>query len=138
MTSKTLIVLTGVVLTLATAAAGYAQPKAPAPSVTFSTKPAPAAAGATTFTVVVKDAAGKPVTGADVAVEFVMPAMPMMKMPEMRNTTMLKAPEDAKVAATGTYVGAGQIMMAGTWNVTVKVKRDGKEFVEKKLTVIAK
>jgi RND family efflux transporter MFP subunit len=62
------------------------------------------------------DAAGKPVTDAQVRAAFQMPAMPAMNMPEMRNGTDLKW--------TGSdYVGPIQIMMAGGWNVTVEARR---------------
>ena len=60
----------------------YAQTK---PTVTLSTRPSPPATGDTTFTVTVKAPNGKPVTGGDVTVELVMPAMPSMNIPEMRN-----------------------------------------------------
>jgi nitrogen fixation protein FixH len=80
----------------------------------------------------VKGADGKPVTGADVSVLFVMPAMPAMKMAEMRNEVKLKP------AGAGTYAGSGNVMMAGKWNVTVSVKRGGKELGQKKLTLTAK
>ena len=118
------------------AAAGQA--KAPAPTVTLQTKPSPPAMGKTDLTVTVKAADGKPVTGADVIVEFVMPAMPAMKMAEMRNKVTLKPAADAKLAAAGTYTGTGQIMMSGTWNTTVTVKVNGKDYAELKQTLNAK
>jgi hypothetical protein len=82
--------------------------------------------------VMVTGSDGKPVSDADVSVVFVMPAMPAMKMAEMRNEVTLKP------AAAGTYTGTGQVMMAGKWNVTVRVKRAGKEIGQKKLTLTAK
>src|SRR5262245_1564339 len=60
------------------------------PTVTLTTQPSPAAAGVTTFTVMAKDAAGKPITGDDVIVELQMPPMPSMKMGEMKNKVTLK------------------------------------------------
>src|SRR5437773_1976526 len=84
--------------------------KKPEASITLTTKPTPAAAGDATFTVTAKDATGKPITGADVSVEFVMP--PMGSMGEMKNKTALKPSTDPKLAADGTYAGNGQIMMA--------------------------
>jgi len=110
--------------------------KKPEPTITLTTKPTPAAAGETTLTVTAKDASGKPITGADVSVEFVMP--PMGVMAEMKNKVALKPATDPKLAAEGTYVGTGQIMMAGKWNVTVDVRLAGKSVAEKKLTVTAK
>ena len=77
--------------------------KKPEATITLTTKPTPPAAGETTFTVTAKDADGKPITGADVSVELVMP--PMGAMGEMKNTVALKPSTDPKVAAEGTYVG---------------------------------
>ena len=110
--------------------------KKPEPTITLTTKPAPPAAGETTLTVVAKDATGKPITGADVSVEFVM--SPMGSMGEMKNKVALKPSSDPKLAAEGTYAGTGQIMMAGKWNVMVDVRVGGKSVAEKKLTVTAK
>jgi hypothetical protein len=95
-------------------------------------KPTAVKTGDNQFEVLVTGADGKPVSDADVSVVFVMPAMPAMKMPEMRNEVALKP------AAAGTYTGTGQVMMAGKWNVTVKVKRGGKEIGRKTLTLTAK
>ena len=78
------------------------------------------------------DLAGKPVTDADVSLLFVMPAMPAMKMPEMRNEVKLTS------AGGGAYTGTGPVTMAGTWTVTVSVKQGGKEIGQKKLTLTAK
>jgi hypothetical protein len=112
-----------------------AQAKPPAPSVTLSTKPTPPVAGETTFSVTVKGPDGKPVTGAEVTVELVMPAM---KMAEMRNKVTLKPAVDPKESAAGIYTGSGQVMMAGKWNVTVAVKVSGKDYAELKQTLTAK
>jgi hypothetical protein len=114
------------------------QTKAPAPTVTLATKPSPPATGQTTFTVTVKAPDGKPVIGADVSLELVMPAMPAMKMAEMRNKVALKPAADPKLAAAGTYTGSGQVMMAGAWNVTVTVKLNGKDYAELKQTLTTK
>jgi hypothetical protein len=89
-------------------------------------------AGANEFEVMVKGADGKPVSDADVSVLFVMPAMPAMKMAEMRNEVKLKP------AGSGMYKGPGNVMMAGKWNVTVSVKRGGKEVGQKTLALTAK
>lgn len=62
---------------------------------------------------------GKPITGATVTVTVVMPAMPSMSMPEMRNSFPLAASSD------GSYSGKGTIPMAGSWNVTVDAIRNG-------------
>jgi RND family efflux transporter MFP subunit len=76
----------------------------------------PQGARQNTVHVTLTDAAGKPVTDAQVRASFQMPAMPAMNMPEMRNGTELKW--------TGSdYTGPIQIMMAGGWNVTIEARR---------------
>lgn len=115
----------------------YAQPKPAAPTITLSTKPTPPVSGDNDFAVTVKDAKGKPVTGADVSVLLVMAAMPSMNMAEMKNTIALKAVSE-KPADAGKYSAKGQVPMAGKWNVTVSIKVAGKDYAEKKLTLTAK
>ena len=70
-------------------------------------------------------------TGADVSVLLFMPAMPAMKMAEMRNEVKLTH------AGAGKYTGTGQVMMKGIWTVTVSVKENGAEVSQKKLTLTA-
>jgi nitrogen fixation protein FixH len=80
-------------------------------------------AGQDKFEVTIKDAAGKPVTDVDVSLQLTMAAMPTMK-----SEVKTKLEE-------GKYTGTGQMSMAGAWNVTVTVKKDGKQIAEKKSTV---
>ena len=112
-------------------------PAKPAATITLTTKPTPPVSGNNDFMVTVKGPDGNPVVGADVSVLLVMPAMPSMKMPEMKNTIALKAAE-GNAAAEGKYTGRGQVPTAGKWNVTVSVKVGGKDFAEKTLTFTAK
>jgi hypothetical protein len=56
-------------------------------------------AGDNQFEVMVKGADGKPIAAADVSVVFVMPAMPAMKMAEMRNDVKLKPSGDGMYRA---------------------------------------
>jgi hypothetical protein len=111
--------------------------KAPEIAVTLTTKPSPPVSGSNELTVTVTAPDKTPVTGADVSVTFLMPAMPAMKMGEMKNTVALKSVSD-KPEDAGKYTGKGQIMMAGTWNVTVSVKVKDQEVASKKLTLTAK
>lgn len=67
------------------------------------------------------DPAGKPIADARVTVTLVMPAMPSMNMPEMKNQFQLQW-----TPATQTYVGKGQPPMSGTWNVVIEATKDGK------------
>jgi YtkA-like len=98
--------------------------------VTLTTEPSPARTGDNTFNVMVMSG-GKPITDADVSVELFMAAMPAMKMPEMRNTVPLKH------EGGGRYSGAGNVMMAGSWDATVTVKRGDQVLAAQKLPVTA-
>jgi nitrogen fixation protein FixH len=102
-----------------------------APDITFKSDPDPVKTGENTFEVMVMQD-GKPVDDAAVSAEFYMPAMPQMKMPEMRMKT------DLAPAGNGVYRGTGQVAMAGNWDVTVIAMRGGQELATKKLTVTAK
>ena len=130
--TRRFVVGAAVALIVAAAAHAGAQTQKPAFDITLKTTPNPPVTGKNTVEVSVKDAAGKPVTDADVSATFFMAAMPTMKMPEMKNTVALKHVKD------GTYSGAGQVMMAGNWDVTVSVKRGGKEIGSRKFPVTAK
>ena len=70
--------------------------------------------------------------GADVGVQFFMAAMPTMNMPAMKNDIKLTG------AGGGIYRGTGPVMMAGTWDVTVRVKQAGHAIGTKALTLTAK
>ena len=71
-------------------------------------------------------------TDADVSVVFYMAPMPTMNMPAMQT--------DAALSHTGggVYRGAGDVMMAGRWDVTVLVSRDGKRLDSRVLTLVAR
>ena len=60
-----------------------AQPESQAADITFKSDPDPVKTGENTFEAMVMQN-GKPVDDATVSAEFYMPAMPAMKMPEMR------------------------------------------------------
>ena len=76
----------------------------------------PVGAKENTMHVTVEDSAGKPVSDAQVHVTLTMPAMPEMKMPEMKNA--------ADLPWTGSdYSAPVQVTMAGGWNVEVEAKR---------------
>lgn len=72
------------------------------------------------FSATLNDAAGKPIPDAKVKVTLVMPAMPAMNMPEMRNSFELPW-----MAGHGMYMGQGNVPMAGPWNVTVEATKGG-------------
>ena len=79
-----------------------------------------------------RDTKGQLVTDAEVAVQLFMPAMPTMNMPAMRNEVTLPP------VGGGVYRGRGQVIMAGRWDVTVAVTRDGKPLGRRQFAVVAK
>jgi hypothetical protein len=125
------LIATAVSVLAVASAAAQAKPKSKGLDIMLM-QPKEVKSGANDFEVMVKGADGKPVSDADVSVLFVMPAMPAMKMAEMRNDVKLKP------SGPGMYMGPGNVMMAGKWNVTVIVKKNGKEVGQKKLALTAK
>ena len=101
-------------------------------NISFRSEPDPPMTGENRFEVTVQQANGEPVRDAVVSVGFYMPAMPEMKMPEMRNEVKLTSAGDGK------YSGTGQVTMAGKWEVTVIARRNGQEIGTRKLTMVAK
>ena len=99
--------------------------------ISFTSTPTPPKTGENTFEVMVMDQSGQPVTDANVSVEFYMAAMPSMNMAEMRNRV------DLAHESGGRYQGTGNVMMAGGWDVTVRVNRDGQEVDSETLSVTA-
>jgi hypothetical protein len=89
-------------------------------------------AGINSVAVMVRDQSGKPVTNGDVKVTYSMAAMPSMNMPEMRDSFPLAHRKN------GTYGGDVNLSMAGTWQVTVAVSRNGQAVASKEFSVIAK
>jgi RND family efflux transporter MFP subunit len=72
------------------------------------------------FHVNLTDASGKAIADARVTVTLIMPAMPSMNMPEMKNSFELPW-----MAGRQMYVGKGQPPMAGTWTVLVVATKSG-------------
>ena len=99
--------------------------------ITLTSVPAQPKVGNNTFEATVTGADGKPITDAEVTAMFYLAAMPAMKMPETKNTVTLKHEKE------GRYAGTGQVVMAGQWNVTVTVKRAGKEIGSRKFPISA-
>ena len=100
--------------------------------IAFRAQPDPPTTGENVFEVTVKDRSGQPVSDADVSVQLFMPAMPTMNMPAMRNE--VKLPH----AGGGVYRGPGQVLMAGTWDVTVTVTRAGQQIGSRKFPLLAR
>ncbi|MBI4262931.1 MAG: FixH family protein [Acidobacteria bacterium] len=100
--------------------------------ITFRSQPDPPRMGDNTLEVSVRDASGQPVPDADVSVTFFMAAMPTMNMPAMRSEAKLPP------AGGGVYRGAGQVMMAGRWDVTVTVTRGEQRLGSEQFSLVAK
>lgn len=77
----------------------------------------PPVVGDNNVSIEIKDSSGKYVTDAKVRVEYSMPAMP--GMPAMHSK------EEATVSGN-TYKAVMSLSMAGSWNVALKIKKDGK------------
>jgi len=100
--------------------------------IALASDPNPPKSGENRFAVTVKQADGSPFTDGDVKAVFSMPAMPSMNMPAMKS--------DAALAhdSGGLYRGPGQLGMAGTWDVTVSVSRNGQEVGNRRFSLVAK
>jgi hypothetical protein len=95
------------------------KPKPSGAKITLMVEPNPPKGAADNmFHVSLVDADGKAIPDAEVTVTLVMPAMPSMSMPEMRNS--FKVP-----FMSGMYMGKGNVGMAGSWNVSIEAKRNG-------------
>lgn len=90
-------------------------------TLTLTTKPSPLGLGQNLFEVIVKDAKGRPVTDAEIALLLLMPADPKTKHPEMRTEGTLNN------VGGGKYNGIAIVTMAGDWDVTVTATQKGKE-----------
>lgn len=109
----------GVVVVLALVFALSAAAQSRSATLTLTTKPSPLGLGQNLFEVSVKDAKGQPISNATVALLLLMPADPKTKHPEMRTEGTLNT------VGAGKYSGIAIVTMAGKWDVTVTVRRDG-------------
>lgn len=100
-------------------------------TVRFGTDPNPPRSGDNDAVITVHQN-GTAVRDAAVSVRFYMPAMPSMNMPAMHTDTQPALQPD------GTYRGTFNLVMAGTWNVSVTVSHEGQEQGVVEYTVIAK
>ncbi len=100
-------------------------------TIEFRSQSDPPKFGDNTFEVTVRKD-GAAVTDATVTVTFSMPAMPTMNMPAMSTGVTLTH------AGEGTYRGAIQLSMAGTWTVMINATRAGAELGTQRFSVVAK
>lgn len=77
----------------------------------------PPVVGNNNMEVVLKDGSGKEVTDARLAVDYGMPAMPGMPAMNYKTNAMLHG---------NMYHAVMNLSMSGSWNVTIKISRQGK------------
>jgi len=111
-------------------ATGVATPQGQA-NIDYSSIPPTPYTGTNTFRVKLTGSDGSPVSGAQVTVTFLMPAMPAMGMAAMRDVFTLSD------KSGGLYEGPGNIKMGGTWQVTVLATKNGQTIAQKHLSVMA-
>ncbi len=97
----------------------------------LTTQPDPPRKGNNIFRVKLTDDAGSPMPGAQVNATFFMPAMPAMGMAAM------KASFDLADKGGGLYEGSGELGSAGTWQVTLTAKKNGREIGARHFTLNA-
>lgn len=97
----------------------------------LSTQPSPPQKGNNTFRVKLTDAAGKPISGAQVTVTLFMAAMPAMGMAAMR--TVVQTSDKGG----GVYEGIGSLGSGGTWQVTLTAAQNGQTIAYKQVNVDA-
>ncbi len=100
--------------------------------IDLTTRPDPPRAGDNTVEVLVREPGGAPVTDATVTMALFMPAMPSMNMPAMRNQVALLW------AGGGLYRGQADVGMAGRWDVTIVVSRDGRTIGRVSRAIVAR
>ena len=77
----------------------------------------PPVTGINKMTVAIKDAVGKTVTDATVAIDYGMPAMPGMGAMNYKTQAILKGEN---------YLATINFSMAGPWSINIKINRGGK------------
>ncbi len=105
--------------------------RGPQPKITLVTRPTPARQGSNFLRVTLTDPQGKPMDGARVSVDFLIPPMPAMGMAGQRVHSVLKA------SASGVYEGTVMLPASGAWQVTVVARRDGRVIASRQLSLEA-
>ena len=95
-------------------------------TLTLSTQPEKTKAGENTLRLKIIDKSGKPVTDAQVSFHYTM-AMPGMALSKA----------EAKHSKDGLYETKANFAMAGTWDVTVSVRRPGQKEIQEKFNLTA-
>jgi len=98
-------------------------------SIDFTSAPSPLRTGSNTVRITVNGPDGKPINGLQATVTLFMPGMPEMGMAAMHAAATLAD------QGGGNYQGKLDLPMGGTWQMTVRVLRNGQAMATKKLSV---
>src|SRR6185437_8435181 len=102
---------------------------APSASIEIATDPSPPRKGDNRVRVSVRDAAGRPVSGAGVSIAMFMAAMPSMGMSSM------KVAATAKETAAGVYAARMTIPSGGSWQMTVTASKGATVLAHRQLSI---
>ena len=116
----------------ASANAPRTQPETAPLEISVQTVPSPPRTGENAVEVQVRDGKAQLVSDVEVQVSFFMPAMASMNMPAMRAEARLQP------VAPGVFKGPVSISMAGRWDVTVSVVRQGRQVAASQTSVMAR
>ncbi len=108
-----------------------AQPVAATARLQLTTTPSPPAKGANQLRASLTAPGGKGIIGAQVTVQFLMPAMPAMNMPAQHARATLTS------QGRGVYTGTIRLPSGGNWQVTVTAMRDGQLIASRQLRLRA-
>ena len=98
-------------------------------SIEIATDPSPPRKGDDRVRVSVRDAAGRPISGAGVSIAMFMAAMPSMGMSSMKITTTAKETE------AGVYAARMTIPSGGSWQMTVTASKGATVLAHRQLSI---
>ncbi|MBW4051525.1 MAG: efflux RND transporter periplasmic adaptor subunit [Proteobacteria bacterium] len=99
--------------------------------IAMSTQPTPVRVGSNLIRVLLTDAKGAPLSGAQVSVTFAKPAMPQMGMAGQRVSVSLQE------VGAGTYQGSGTLPAGGAWQAAILARQGGQVIASEQLSVDA-
>jgi RND family efflux transporter MFP subunit len=102
---------------------------APSAAIEIAIDPSPPRKGDNQFRVTVRDASGRPVTGAGVSIAMFMAAMPSMGMSSMKVTATAKETE------AGVYAAQMTIPSGGSWQMTVTASKGATVLAHRQLSI---
>jgi len=103
----------------------------PSAQIEFSTEPGTPRKGTNVYRVKLTTSEGSPITGAQVSIRSVMPAMPEMGMAATNIVTQLSE------RGPGEYEGQVNLDTGGTWQITVSATKNGAVVAAKQVSITA-